>query len=232
MQRSDWIARAALARARLACAGLALLAGGCVSTSSSSAPSRPPPRADAPLAPHEARARLADQVLLLEQTSAPGEHHLRLRPLAGSWTVELEAFDAKGDSLGPQARGEAELGWILGGRFLRWESSLRFGEGSTARESRTFGLLGYAKDAQEYQLLMLSELVSGMVISRGRGDLEREGISLRPTSLEEPRAGSRRGVLRLAGPSAFVLEEHELGSDGREHLAQRATYRRRSAPSP
>lgn len=213
----------------------ALLALGCVS--GAPAPERPralEPSVEAPpLTPERAHARLLEQLALLQQLSAPSEHHARLRPLAGAWSVELEAAAPDG-SFWRQARGEARLEWILEGRFLRWESSLGFeaADPSGARSTRTFGLLGYAKEAEEYQLLMVSDLVSALVISRGRGDLEREGLSLRPSSLEEPRVGARRGVLRLLDRDRFVLEEHELGAGGRERLVQRATYRRVDGTSP
>jgi hypothetical protein len=212
--------------------GAALL-GGCAAPAPSSAPARPAAAVAAALqpslSPEEAAVLLARQVEERERGSAPAAHHRRLAPLAGEWAVVLEGFGPDGAALGVQAEGRATIEWILGGRYLRWDSELEL----AGRLSRTTGFLGYDKGLEEYLFLVLSDLATGMPLLRGRGDLEREGISLSLAVAEELRlAATNRGVLRLVEPDTFTLEQLRTGPDGRERLDQRATYRRVRAASP
>src|SRR5688572_11773481 len=117
-----------------------------------------------------------EQVRALAAGSQPSGAHLRLDPLAGDWRVTLSDVGENGKEV-DLTHGTARLAWTHGGRFLSWQAELE-GTGTTS------GFLGFDLRHDEYQLLMISSLSSGMGVASGHGDLSGSGIRFTQETLD------------------------------------------------
>ena len=163
---------------------------------------------------------LEQQIAELSAASAPGPMHKRLDVLAGDWTVRLceVAVDQSERDL---AHGEAHIAWVHDGRFLQWEAKLDLA-GSTS------GFLGFDRRQEQYQLLMISSLSSGMGVASGFGDLDGSGIRF-SQEMVDPRTGSHlrmSSALRSISPDHFVLDAMGVDEHGVERVVRRTHYQR------
>jgi hypothetical protein len=168
---------------------------------------------------------LEEQTLALERASRPGPEHHRLSVLCGAWNVTMVAVDEQATEI-ELARGEGELEWKLDGRFLQWTATL-----SIAGAPRTTtGYLGFDVRSKEYELLMISNLATGMQVALGRGDPERGGLRFTLEQLDPETGAAIRAVsvLRLISKDHFALDQLASDGDGRERVVQRHHYRRRA----
>ncbi|MFN0009085.1 MAG: DUF1579 family protein [Planctomycetota bacterium] len=159
--------------------------------------------------------------------SRPGTAHQALEPLVGDWDVALSAIASDGTESDPY-RGRATLAWTLGRRFLRWDASVSFGE----TLGTTTGFVGFNTRTREYQLMMVSDLATGMEIARGTGEIRGSGIVFEIEQVD-PASGNRliaRSRLRTVSPDHFVLEQLEPTGSGRDRVTRLWNYRR-AAPT-
>lgn len=181
----------------------------------------PDPRASTLLAAAAAAPRsLDEQVQELSAASQPGSMHARLEALAGDWSVSLceVAADQREREV---ARGTARLEWMHGRRFLAWNAELE-------RTGTTSGFLGFDLRSQQYQLLMISSLSSGMGVAIGYGDFAEQGIRF-TQELVDPPSGRRlrmTSVLRSIAVDHFVLDAYGVDEAGLERVVRRTHYRR------
>ncbi len=162
----------------------------------------------------------------LAASSRPGERHAALAPLAGEWEVTLSSLSPEGREIEP-FRGRATIEWVLGGRFLRWDARIDFAGAS----GTTTGYLGYDLRSGQYQLMMISDLATGMEVARGSGDLAGAGVVFALEQVD-PRSGARvraKSRLRLIAHDQFVLEQLVTEPDGLDRVARVSHYRRAAA---
>lgn len=163
---------------------------------------------------------MEEQVEALERISQPGKAHARLASLAGEFRMESARVAADGTETRTPLEGLARLEWILGSRYLRWDSQARV----DGREFTTHGWVGYDNRLEEYQLSMITSVSSGMAIWHGAGNPLAEGITFTMEQFD-PRSGSRlraRNRLRVVSQDVFVTED----LDAEERALQRTYYRR------
>jgi len=166
---------------------------------------------------------IEDQAREAANDSRPRKEHRALSPLAGRWKTTVVQVDASNGESDPH-EGTASIEWVLGGRYLQWSTVLGIG----GQDYATTGFLGFYVNESEYQLLIISDLATGMGVARGRGDLAERGIRL---TLEVPDSSSgairrAQSVLRLVGPDHFVLEQLGIDPSGVERIVRRTHYRR------
>lgn len=169
---------------------------------------------------------LAEQVRDAARASAPGPMHRRLDTLAGDWRVELTDV-AEDQTERPVAHGDARLEWVHDHRYLAWSARL-------AEAGTTTGFLGYDLRQEQYQLLMISSLSTGMGVATGYGDPAGQGVRFTLESFD-PSHGQRArmsSLLRLLGPNHFVLDAYGVDAAGRERVVRRTHYRRISPAVP
>lgn len=169
-----------------------------------------------------------DQAKEYSVASRPGPAHQVLEPLIGEWEVTLSTISAGGVESEPY-RGRATLAWTLGRRFVRWDASVVFGEivGTTS------GFVGFNTRTRQYQLMMISDLATGMALAQGGGDIRGVGLLF---ELEEfdPASETRlvaRSRIRSLSSDHFVLEQLEPSSGGKDRVSRVWHYRRAGAPT-
>ena len=189
-----------------------------------------PDRRDVPaiILPAAAPLPIDAQVAELEKASRPGPSHRELAPLIGDWDVRLcdVAPDASETEV---ASGSASIREEFAGRYLRWDTTMRFGERSHA----TTGFLGYDLGAREYESMMITDVGTGMSVAHGTGQLARSGIRFTLEIIDRDNGSRARmsSVLRSMDADHFVQDL--LGGDpmGNERTVRRYRYTR-SATAP
>jgi hypothetical protein len=174
-----------------------------------------------------AQRSIEEQAAQAESASRPGPEHTALDVLVGTWSTTTVAVAADGSESEPR-HGNALIEWVFGGRYLRWEATLELGGVVHA----TTGFLGYDRSGSEYQMLMISDLATGMSVARGRGDLSGSGIRLVIELVEPATGGINRAESTLRATTADHFQLDQLGLDehtGEERVVRRTHYRRTGA---
>jgi hypothetical protein len=169
---------------------------------------------------------LEDQAKDAEQGSKPRKEHYSLDPLVGTWTTRLVNVAADGTESDPHL-GNAKIMWVMGDRFLNWDATLDIGP----QVHETMGYFGYDLNQGEYQLLMISDLTTGMSVAHGRGDINAKGIRL-TIEVVDPTSGAikrAQSTLRLVDKNHFLLEQLGVDPQGEERIVRRTHYQRRGA---
>ena len=215
-------------RARPLPAGALLLGLALASACVSPAPRRPAPSEPPLPAARRDAPGLAAQVEELARSSTPGAEHRELDRFAGAWDVGLVALGPAGEE-SELARGDALIGWVLDGRYLRWDAGLEIG----GRRRETSGYLGFDRRARQYVLLMITSLSTGMSVARGVGEPARTGIRLSLDQIDPVTGAPVRmtSLLRALDRDHFVLDQLATDAAGSERVVQRTHYRR-AGPAP
>jgi hypothetical protein len=189
--------------------------------------------ASACVAPEPTRARpgiattntvpIEEQAAAAEEASRPGERHAELNVLVGEWNTTTVEIGEGGAERDPR-HGQAKIAWTLSKHYLRWDASLVLGQ----REHHSTGLLGYDLFQREYQLLVVSDLATGMGVARGQGQLASGGIRFVLEIVDRETGALRRAtsVLRQMAPDHFVLDQYGLDKNGEERVVRKTHYRR------
>lgn len=194
-----------------------------VSACVASDPVRNPPAAvDLPT-----REAIEAQAREAASTSKPRKEHRALEALVGHWDTKVVTVAA--DGMESEARpGRATIESVLGRRYLNWSAWLELGGETHA----TTGYLGFDVNQSEYQLLMISDLATGMGVARGRGDLRGGGVRF-TIEIHDPESGALRraaSTLRVVDAQRFVLEQMGIDSSGKERVVRRTHYVRAKSP--
>ena len=163
----------------------------------------------------EAQAREA------ASASRPRKEHKALETLVGNWQTSVATVDADGHESDARS-GRATIESMFGGRYLNWSAWLDLAGETHA----TTGYLGFDVNQLEYQLLMISDLATGMSVARGRGDVKGGGVRF-TIEIPDPESGAlRRAVstLRVVDANHFVLEQIGADPNGKERVVRRTHY--------
>jgi hypothetical protein len=166
---------------------------------------------------------LEQQAQDAEQATQPRKEHFALDPLVGTWTTRMVDVAVEGKESDPHV-GSAKIMWVMGGRYLNWDATLDIG----TEVHETMGYLGYDLNQAEYQLLMISDLATGMSVARGRGDIAGKGIRLTIEVIDPVSGAIKRAqsTLRVMDKDHFVLEQLGIDAQGEERIVRRTHYRR------
>jgi hypothetical protein len=159
---------------------------------------------------------LGEQVSAQEASSQPGPMHKKIEPLLGEWQTTVTKIAPDGTEV-PGGSGLTHVTQLFGGRYQRWDGEMEIG----GRKQETTGWLGYDRNAQEYQLCMITSFSSGMGIYRGLGDLARDGILFVLEKVDAKTGGvvRSRNRLKLLTNDHFVIEDvdEDLIAHARAH---------------
>jgi hypothetical protein len=210
-------------RSRTLCILLTLATPACVSgpTEHRPAPLPSPPTAALPI---------EKQIAELERASQPGPNHKELLVLRGDWAVRLVDVPFEGGET-ELAQGTATIRSEFGGRFLRWDATMQFGNSLHA----TTGFLGFDLASHEYQSLMINDMGTGMSVATGTGNLEHGGIRFTLELVDRDSGGRARmsSVLRMSDADHFAQDLLGVDAQGKERALRRYLYTRTTAdPRP
>jgi hypothetical protein len=178
-----------------------------------------------PVAPSARPVSIDDQIAALEKASQPGANHKDLMPLGGDWNVRLVEVAPDGRET-EVADGTAAIRPEFGGRYLGWETRMRFG----GREHATLGFVGFDLGSGEYQSLMINDVGTGMSVAYGNGQLKRSGIRFTLDLVDRESGGRARmsSVLRSIDADHFV-QDLLGGEPSGERVVRRYHYVRSSS---
>ncbi len=200
---------------------LVVLLAACTSQAPLTSSSSPASSAEAPAAGRT--LDLAAVVAASDQASKPVEAHRQLARLAGQWSIVSAGIDEQGRTGLDVFEGTAELGMILGGRYLLWRETQQLPGGP--RES--VGFVAYDKIAREWQWSMATDLSTGIGVARGEGSLE-GGVRF-VMELVDAQSGAvlrSRSRLVVLSENELLLERLGAAADGTERTMRRVLYRR------
>jgi hypothetical protein len=184
-----------------------------VCTSEPTRSSRPPP---------SSRRRRSRTKAATPSRGASRAKHYSLDPLVGTWTTRFVNVSADGTE-----RPHLGNAKIMGrGRPLLNGCDARY-RAAGARRWATWLSLNRA----EYQLLMISDLTTGMSVAHGRGDINAKGIRL-TIEVVDPTSGAikrAQSTLRLVDKNHSLLEQLGVDPQGEERIVRRTHYQRRGA---
>lgn len=108
----------------------------------------------------------------------PGDNHMMLDPLIGTWAVEMRVFPGPGADPIVSTDLTATREWILGGRYVEENLSGQFAGNPSAR----LAIIGYNNLEARYELATFDTFEPGFMIYHGQA--EGETVSVEGTSTE------------------------------------------------
>lgn len=148
----------------------------------------------APAASHAAES--ASQLPASTRLAAPGPMHERLKPLVGTWKVEMRVYPAPGAPAIVSKDLKATRTLILGGRYLQEELTGTFGGSPSSR----LAILGYNNLDERFELTTFDTFEPGQMVYLGRDAPEGARFSLEGESTEAgfgPEPSGRKRDLRF-----------------------------------
>lgn len=138
----------------------------------------------------------ASQVPASTRLAAPGPMHERLKPLVGTWKVEMRVYPAPGAPAIVSRDLEATRTLILGGRYLQEDLTGTFADSPSSR----LAILGYNNLDERFELTTFDTFEPGQMVYLGRDAPEGARFSLEGESTEAgfgPEPSGRKRDLRF-----------------------------------
>ena len=173
---------------------------------------------------------MAKMMEAFQKAATPGEHHAKLKPLAGKWSFVTKARMGP-DQPWEESKGKAEYKWILGGRILVQEVKAEPSPGDAMMGGAPFegfGLTGYDNMTKEYWNVWGDNYGTGVMMSTGSADPSGKTFTY-TGEYNDPMTGeakTARSVLKIAGDDKLVFEMYNKGPDGKEYQMLEVTYTR------
>ncbi|MBL8763873.1 MAG: DUF1579 family protein [Phycisphaerae bacterium] len=214
-------------RGTIAWIGIGMSAGIIVGWTCGASPQPPRPTTVAPPASAGPKPTPPDPSTLvetLERESRPGEEHRRLGVLIGEWDARGSFWTSPG-SEPIVSEGRANGAWILGERFLRFETSVRVG-GRPGVDS--LAIFGYDTRLGRATVYSIDTWASYGMFASGPRDDDRVSWSLEGESFQ-PGVGSLRfrWIIREENPGRVVMEAQAPLEGGEWFTASRTEFTRR-----
>jgi hypothetical protein len=177
-------------------------------------------------------ARPSDMPMVL-QRGLPGPGQALLKPLEGTFRVEMSAYMGPGTPEKPAVSTDitCRRTWIAGGRFLHDLTEGSFAGSHYYRE----GLLGFSNVDQRFEWVTVDAANANMMIYRGANGsgphppIEMSGVFTDQGWLGENAAGKSirmRTVITIENNDRHVLELFFTAPGGPERLVDRKVYTR------
>ena len=144
----------------------------------------------------------------------PGEGHEVLEGLVGSWEGKGSIWDSPGSDPIP-ITATVERHWVLGGRFLREEVTVRSADGGVFE---ALGFIGYNNEAAQYELFNIDNSSTAMLLETGKFDPDSKTLMIRG-SYRDPATGfaiDRRVEMDLSHEGRISVVGYTTNEEGRE----------------
>ena len=155
----------------------------------------------------------------------PGEGHQVLEAIVGTWEGKGTIWDAP-DSAPVSITASVERRWVLGGRYLREEISIRSNDGVVLE---ALGFIGYNNEAAQYELLNIDTASTAMLLETGKFDPDSQKLMIHG-SFRDPATGfviDRRVEMDLSQDGRIVVVGYTTNEEGREFKSLEGSVTRR-----
>lgn len=164
----------------------------------------------------------ADPMQAWMEAGMPGEHHKRLESMTGHWDLSSR-FRMDPAAEWETSTSEAEIEWVLDGRFLKQEVE-DDGTGMSDRPFKGLSFLGYDNAAEEYVTLWMDNHSTMMMMARGTAD--ESGVITFTGTYTDPISKTEKEYTWIYRPveNGYKMEMYEPGPDGKSFLSGELTY--------
>jgi len=154
-----------------------------------------------------------------------GDGHEVLEALVGTWEGKGSIWDGpESDPISITAT--VERVWVLGGRYLREEVSVRSADGETFE---ALGFIGFNNEAAQYELLTIDNTSTAMLLETGKFDPDSKKLMIRG-SFRDPATGfaiDRRVEMDLSHEGRISVVGYTTNEEGREFKSLEGSVARR-----
>lgn len=157
-----------------------------------------------------------------QKYATPGEGHAVLDQLVGDWDYSLKYWSAPG-SPPEESKGENEIEWILGKRFLEMDV-----EGtSMGQPFKGMGIIGYDNAKNEYISTWIDTMGTGMMSATGTYDASTKTMTETGT-FTDPMSGQQtfKGVTQFVDKDNFTYNMFINSPSGEEVRVMEIIYTR------
>jgi len=155
----------------------------------------------------------------------PGEGHQVLEAMVGIWEGKGTIWDDP-DSAPVSITANVERRWVLGGRYLREEISIRSNDGVVLE---ALGFIGYNNEAAQYELLNIDTASTAMLLETGKFDPDSKKLVILG-SFRDPATGfviDRRVEMDLSQDGRIVVVGYTTNEEGRQFKSLEGSVTRR-----
>jgi len=158
------------------------------------------------------------------EAATPGAEHKALGRFVGKWDVAMTVTGMGGEPM--KSTGEAEIRWLLPGRFLLTES-----KGSMmGMPTHSFVIHGYDNFKKKHVAMMVDNLNTHLLTFSGRESPDGKTLEMYG-EMDEPMTGEVgkwvKYVTRIESDDRFTVEVHDLAIVGGETKVVEIVHTRR-----
>lgn len=164
----------------------------------------------------------AEAMAKWQQYATPAEGHKPLEQMVGDWDYTLKYWSSP-DAAPEESKGENEIEWILGKRFLEMDV-----EGtSMGQPFKGMGVIGYDNAKKAYVGVWLDTMGTGIMSSTGQYDVETNSFTETGT-FTDPLSGKQsfKGVTKFIDKDNFTYEMFLTSQSGEEVRVMEIQYTR------
>lgn len=161
----------------------------------------------------------------IDSLGDPGEGHQVLEAMIGRWEGTGSIWDGPASEPIPLTA-TIERHWVLGGRYLQEEVSIRTNEGEVFE---ALGFIGFNNEAAQYELLTIDNTSTSMLLETGRFDPDTKTLKIRG-SFRDPATGfvlDRRVEMDLSQEGRIAVVGFTTNEEGREYKSLEGAVIRR-----
>lgn len=159
----------------------------------------------------EKEANMQDMMKKYLDASMPGEAHKVFDNLVGSWNIATTMWMEGPDKPPTNAKGTAELKWVLGGRFLQQETIGEF----MGVPSAGMGFNGYDNLDKKFTMFWIDNSSTAMYTAEGVFDKSGKVLTMYG-KMDDVMTGEHDKyaiyVLRLVDKDKWIFEFHDASS--------------------
>ena len=162
----------------------------------------------------------AEAMAKWQQYATPAEGHKPLEQMVGDWDYTLKYWSSP-DAPPEESKGENEIEWILGKRFLEMDV-----EGtSMGQPFKGMGVIGYDNAKKAYVGVWMDTMGTGIMSSTGQYDAESNTFTETGT-FTDPLSGEQafKGVTKFIDKDNFTYEMFLTSPSGEEVRVMEIKY--------
>ena len=161
---------------------------------------------------------------MMQKLAAPGEHHRKLEPFVGEWSLAVK-YRMEPEGEWEESPSSSKVSWMFDGRYIREDVE---GEMMEGMKFKGLGITGYDNLKQKYVSVWLDNMSTSLMTSEGTCDESCKVFTFMGEQID-PMSGKtmkERTVLRVLNNDRHVMEMYMTGPDGKEFKSMEIIYTR------